>query len=204
MKYYQNKDKHKSKYEYKSEHEYLDEDKCKHVNYKVIFSKRKTIELQVKKSLEIIVRAPYGVTHDDIHSFVIKHKSWIEKSIDKFKDCENNRYSNNIDKMTEEEHLLLRQQAVDILPQKVEHFSNVMKLYPTGLKITSAKTRWGSCNSKNSLCFSYRLMAMPERFIDYVVVHELAHIKEKNHSKKFYDIVKLYVPDYKEVISSVK
>lgn len=73
-----------------------------------------------------------------------------------------------------------------------------MNLYPTALKITSAKTRFGSCSGKDSICFSYLLMRYPDEAIDYVVVHELAHIKHKNHSKAFYTLIEKYLPDYKE------
>ncbi|MEG1614194.1 MAG: M48 family metallopeptidase, partial [Oscillospiraceae bacterium] len=69
---------------------------------------------------------------------------------------------------------------------------------PTAVKITSAEKRFGSCSGKNSLCFSYRLMQYPQDAIDYVIVHELAHIKHKNHSKNFYELIEQYMPDYKE------
>jgi len=72
-----------------------------------------------------------------------------------------------------------------------------MNLYPTGLKITSARTRFGSCSSKNSICFSWRLMYYPEPAIDYVVVHELAHIAHKNHGPQFWALVERYLPDYR-------
>lgn len=72
-----------------------------------------------------------------------------------------------------------------------------MNLYPTGLKITSARTRFGSCSGKNSICFSWRLMDYPELAIDYVVVHELAHIVHKNHGPQFWALVERYLPDYR-------
>lgn len=84
------------------------------------------------------------------------------------------------------------------LPRRVEYYSEKMGLYPTSVKITSAATRFGSCSGKNSICFSYRLMLYPPEAVDYVVVHELAHIKEKNHSARFYALVERYMPDYRE------
>lgn len=72
-----------------------------------------------------------------------------------------------------------------------------MNLYPTGLKITSARTRFGSCSGQNSICFSWRLMDYPELAIDYVVVHELAHIVHKNHGSQFWALVERYLPDYR-------
>lgn len=81
---------------------------------------------------------------------------------------------------------------------RVEYYSEKMGLYPASVKITSAATRFGSCSGKNSICFSYRLMLYPPEAVDYVVVHELAHIKEKNHSARFYALVERYMPDYRE------
>ena len=66
------------------------------------------------------------------------------------------------------------------------------------IKITSAKRRLGSCNTNAVICFSYRLMLYPEAAREYVVVHELAHLKYMNHSRDFYELVKQYMPDYKE------
>ena len=79
----------------------------------------------------------------------------------------------------------------------MQHYAKLMTLYPTGLKITSARTRFGSCSGKNSICFSWRLMDYPESAIDYVVVHELAHIAHKNHGPQFWALVERYLPDYR-------
>ena len=73
-----------------------------------------------------------------------------------------------------------------------------MGVTPTGLKITTARKRYGSCSGKNSLCFSCFLMNCPEEAIDLVVVHELCHIREKNHGPRFYALLEQYLPDYKE------
>ena len=73
-----------------------------------------------------------------------------------------------------------------------------MGLHPTGLRITSARTRFGSCSAKNSICFSWRLMQYPDAAVDYVVVHELAHIREKNHGRAFYALVEQFLPDWRE------
>ena len=78
------------------------------------------------------------------------------------------------------------------------HYAEWMGVTPTGVKITGAKTRFGSCSAKNSLCFSLYLMAYPDAAVDYVVVHELAHIRHKNHSPAFYAEVARVMPDYRE------
>jgi len=80
----------------------------------------------------------------------------------------------------------------------VEHYAGLMSASPTAVKINGAKTRWGSCSAKKSLNFSWRLVMADDSVIDYVVVHELAHITEMNHSARFWAIVAGVLPDYKE------
>lgn len=84
------------------------------------------------------------------------------------------------------------------MPERVDYYSRLMNVKPTGIKITSAKKRFGSCSGKNSICFLYYLMLYPKEAVDYVVVHELAHVRHHNHSKDFYNFVSEFMPDYKE------
>ena len=101
-------------------------------------------------------------------------------------------------RLTPEQEREYRRRAAEILPQRVAHYAPLMGVTPTGVKITSARTRFGSCSGKNSLCFSWRLMLYPAEAVDYVVVHELAHIRHHNHSKSFWRTVEQFMPDYKE------
>lgn len=91
---------------------------------------------------------------------------------------------------------LYRRYAKSILTQKVEYFSKIMSCSPTSVKINGARTRWGSCSGKNALNFSWTLISADEEAVDYVVVHELAHTIEHNHSARFWAIVEKYMPDY--------
>lgn len=84
------------------------------------------------------------------------------------------------------------------LTERVYRFAEQMQVYPTAVKINGAKTRWGSCSSKKSLNFSWLLIMADDDVIDYVIVHELAHITQMNHSAKFWAIVEDVLPDYKE------
>lgn len=92
---------------------------------------------------------------------------------------------------------LYRRYAKTILTQKVEYFSKIMNCSPSSVKINGARTRWGSCSGKNALNFSWTLITADEDAVDYVVVHELAHTIEHNHSARFWAIVEKYIPDYK-------
>ena len=92
---------------------------------------------------------------------------------------------------------MLRARAKRELPARVAAYAAAMGVTPAGVRITSARTRFGSCNAKNSLCFSCYLMANAQPAIDYVIVHELAHIRHKNHSAAFWAEVAKVFPDYR-------
>nr|HXK78311.1 M48 family metallopeptidase [Oscillospiraceae bacterium] len=95
------------------------------------------------------------------------------------------------------EETALREAAATYLSTRTEHFATIMNVCPTGIKITSAKRRWGSCSPKNAICYSWRLMLEPPEAIDYVVVHELAHIRHKDHGEGFHRFVASVLPDWK-------
>ena len=163
------------------------------MEYEVIYSKRRTLCLQIKKDASIVVRAPKGVSKKRIEEFVAKHLNWIEKHLEKRKN-----QPLPPQELTKEEIKSLKKSAYEIIPPKVAYFSQIMGVTPEHVSINSAKTRFGSCSGKNRLNFSCRLMFYPESAIDYVVVHELAHIKHHNHSKDFWAFVGKFMPDYKE------
>ena len=162
------------------------------MNFKIIKSNRKTISLSVDDELNAIVKAPYYVSNYQIQEFIDRNSGWLEKAV--------LRKKKHIDKynISEEDKKRLILEANDYLPKRVEYYSDIMNVKPTGLKITSAKKRFGSCNGKNSICFSLYLMQYPQAAIDYVVVHELCHIRHHDHSPAFYREVEAYLPDWRE------
>lgn len=162
------------------------------MNYKLIRSKRKTIELSIGDDFIPLVKAPLKMSTEDIENFVSKHEKWIEKNIIKKHEHEE-RFSLN-----DEEISVLKKRALPYLTERTEYFSKLMGLEYSGIKITSAKKRFGSCSGRNSICYSWRLMQYPAEAIDYVVVHELAHIVYKNHGKDFYKLIEKILPDYKK------
>jgi predicted metal-dependent hydrolase len=90
-----------------------------------------------------------------------------------------------------------KEEARRKLPERVDYYSHRLQLFPIGVKITSAHSRWGSCSRDNRLCFSWRLVMAPLGVLDYVLIHELVHIKEKNHSDRFWNYLGSIIPDYK-------
>lgn len=91
-----------------------------------------------------------------------------------------------------------KKEAKQEIGGRIHHYAHRLHLFPKGIKITSARSRWGSCSQDNRLAFSWRIIMASFSVIDYVLIHELAHIREKNHSKKFWTIVESVLPDYKK------
>lgn len=92
---------------------------------------------------------------------------------------------------------LYKSLAKEIIGRKVEHFSKIMDLVPGRISVNGAKSRWGSCGANGSLNFSWRLIRANEECLDYVIIHELAHIKHRDHSPYFWNLVATYCPGYK-------
>lgn len=155
--------------------------------------KRKTLALEVRKSGVLTVRAPFKTADSVILKAIDEKREWIAKAFENIQRREQKHPEPTADQIKQ-----LKQIAKEYLPKAVEYYGNLMGLKPTSIKITSAKGRFGSCSGKNGICFSYRLMMYEKEAIDYVVVHELAHIKHHNHSASFWKLVEKYMPDYKE------
>lgn len=162
--------------------------------YTVIRSRRRTVALEVTKNCEVLVRAPLRFPAKGIEAFAAAHEDWVAEHLKR----QRLRQRSASPPPTREEIEARKAKAREILPPKVARFSEKMGLVPTGVKITAARTRYGSCSGKNSLCFSCFLMDAPDAAIDLVVVHELAHIRYKNHGPQFYALLGSVLPDYKE------
>ena len=160
------------------------------MEYKIVYSGRKTLALSLKNG-ELTVRAPFGTTVKRIEEEIAKHTEWIALHIEK------QRRRAFAEESIEERELELRCMAKEILPKKTAYYAELMGLKYNSVRINGAKTRFGSCSAKKNISYSYRLMAYPEEAIDYVVVHELAHLVEMNHSPRFYNVIARVLPDYK-------
>ena len=169
------------------------------IAYELIRSGRRTLSVEVDPDGGVLVRAPRFTPTWRIDAFVAERADWIERAR-----ARQARRQENLPVIREEEKPLYVKRAKAVLPGKIEYFARRMGVEPTGLTVTSARTRFGSCSGKNRLSFSWRLMAYPEAAIDYVVVHELAHIRYKDHSRAFYGFIESVLPDYRDRIKLLK
>lgn len=163
-------------------------------DYTLIRSERRTLCLEITPALEVLVRAPRRCGKAEIDRFVAGHEEWIAK---KLALQQKRQQSPTRQPVSPEREAELRWEAELYLPARVDYYSRRMGLAPTGIRITGAQKRFGSCSGKNSLCFSWRLMLYPAEAVDYVVVHELAHIRHHNHSAAFWALVEKTMPDYR-------
>ena len=163
-------------------------------SYELIRSRRRTLALEITRDCRVLVRAPLRLSQAKIDAFVESHAAWIQTHLEQ----QRQRMASTPPPPTQADIAALKATARAVLPEKVAYWSEKMGVRPTGLKITTARKRYGSCSGKNSLCFSCFLMDCPEEAIDLVVVHELCHIWEKNHGPRFYALLGQYLPDYKE------
>ena len=162
------------------------------MTYEIVRSRRRTVALEVTREGRVLVRAPLRMPQGEIERFVASHAAWLEKAQAKVAARQAAHPP-----LTEQETAALRQRAKELLPDRVAHYAAIMGVTPTSVKITSARTRFGSCSGKNGICFSLYLMQYPEEAIDYVVVHELAHLVHRNHGPAFHALVASVLPDHR-------
>ena len=158
----------------------------------IIYSNRRTITIKIKDG-KVILRVPMKTPKRTIAKVLREHDEWIKKTIEKERE-----YRESQIELSDTDIRRLKREARAYFKGKCEYYAGIMRLSYNRISITSAKTRFGSCSSEKNINFSYRLMLYPERAREYVVVHELAHLVEMNHSPSFYKIIESVMPDYKE------
>ena len=162
----------------------------------MIRSRRKTVALQVLGLNDVVVRAPMRMSNREIEEFVQQNMDWIQKNLKKV--AENQKEEEEIVPMTEAEVRELAEQATQLIPERVKYFAPLVGVTYGRITIRNQKSRWGSCSAKGNLNFNVGLLLAPPEVLDYVVVHELCHRKEMNHSPKFWAEVSKLIPDYKQ------
>lgn len=160
--------------------------------YRLLRSDRRSISASLSDDGTLLVRIPRAMSDREAERFLIENETRINALIARV-----SARKAALPVYKDEEIPALTERALAILPQKLSYYSKLMGVRPTGCTITAAKKRFGSCSSKGRICFSCFLMLFPDEAIDYVVVHELAHLKEMNHSPRFYAIIQKTLPDYK-------
>lgn len=154
---------------------------------------RKTLAITITQEGSLLVKAPFKMPDREIERFLGQKRYWIYKQAKRVKETASDRIYRS-----EEEIKHLKEQARKMLTQKTDYYKALLGVDYQRIRIGNQKTRWGSCSSKGTISYNWHLILMPERIMDYVVVHELCHLLEMNHSKRFWERVEEIFPDYKE------
>ena len=164
-------------------------------DYSIIRSKRRSLSIEITDDAKLLVRAPMRMPGREIKSFVEEKSSWIDKYIEKVR--ERNQRTEAIEPIGRWELRDLADEALRVIPKKVEYYAGILGVTYGRITIKNQKSLWGSCSSKGNLNFNCMLMKAPGHVQDYVVVHELCHRREMNHSTRFWSLVASVIPDYK-------
>ena len=165
------------------------------MTYRLIRSARKTFAMEMGAE-GLIVRVPYKATRTQIDKFIREHEAWIRSHTEKLNRSMQAQHAG--DKLTAEDIRRLAVQAKKVIPDRVEYYASRIGVSYGRITIRQQKTRWGSCSVRGNLNFNCLLMLVPPEVLDSVIVHELCHRKEMNHSARFYAEVLRVFPEYKK------
>lgn len=157
------------------------------IAYRVVRSDRRTIAIQIMPDGSVVVRCPRNYPDARIRSFVESKAAWIAK---------HQKPAPVYEKLSQIQLQQMKAQAAEVIRQRLDYYAPIVGVTYGRVTIRSQRTRWGSCSAKGNLNFNCLLAIVPPEVLDYVVVHELCHRKELNHSARFWREVARILPDY--------
>lgn len=175
------------------------------IPYQMIRSARKTVAIQIEPDGRVTVRAPYWCSRADADAFVREKRDWIRRKLreQRLRAVAREEAAKNAPdgmlprpRNVKERERCIRQ-AASIFAEKTAHYAEAMGVDYSRITLRQQKTRWGSCSARGSLNFNWKLVFASEPVLDYVIVHELAHRREMNHSPRFWSVVEEAMPDYR-------
>ena len=161
------------------------------MEYEIVYSKIKNVYIHIKDG-EVIVKAPRRVSKKEIDKIVNSKEEWIKKTLAKTKI------------KSEKEKLYTDEEFKSIVQDTANELIKETGLIPNKVRIRDIKYAWGSCSANKNVTISYKLIYYSKEAIKYVILHELCHIKHMNHSKDFWNLVLIYMPNYKEIKKEFK
>lgn len=172
------------------------------VDYKIIRSKKaKRLRLAVYCDGSFVVTLSKNFPESKIEKYLISKSQWIISKLDFFNEL------NKKQKLSTEKNGLsvYKKDALDLVNKRLKYFNSKFYNYKFNqIKIKNQKTLWGSCFKRGNLNFNYKILFLTPKVRDYIIVHELCHIKELNHSRKFWNLVSIAIPNYPKVVNEVR
>ncbi|MDO5134770.1 MAG: SprT family zinc-dependent metalloprotease [Eubacteriales bacterium] len=165
------------------------------LSYTIVRSRRRTLAIEIRRDGSVLIRAPLKMPEARIGAFVQEKRGWIFQQLEKIPGVPG-QGSPVIPRIPEDERLRLKKEAGVVLRQRSAYFAKRLQVHYNRITIREQRTRWGSCSSNQNLNFNWKLILAPMEVLDYVVVHELCHLKEMNHSPAYWREVEKILPDY--------
>ena len=166
------------------------------ISYQIIRSSRKTMSLEIKADGSVVVRAPLRLSEAKIQKFVEEKQEWILKNLEKIQ--KRDAQKENVQKLSALERQHLQNKACVVIPRRVAYYAEKLGVSYGKITLRQQKTRWGSCAANGNLNFNWLLILAPPEVLDYVVVHELCHRREMNHTQAILKEVEKILRDYRE------
>ncbi len=158
------------------------------------YKKSKTVKLMIRANGEVLVTAPTRTSKRSIDNFVFDKQDWIKQRLDLIESLPQPHV-----KTKPGDYLKYKKQALELVKEKIEKINKHYNFEYKNISIRDQKTRWGSCSSKGNLNFSYKIALIPDIYAEYIVIHELCHLKEMNHGENFWKLVEETMPEYKRI-----
>jgi len=175
--------------------------KDKSISYTVKLSKKaKNARITMHPDGELVVTLPFFQNENKAGDFLFEKADWVLKNLKKFENLKDKIILKS-DRLSYKKN---KERARELITKRVEHNNKIYNFSYNKIFIRNQKRQWGSCSEKGNLNFNFKLLYLPQHLLDYIVVHELCHLKELNHSKKFWSLVKIAAPNYKELREELK
>ena len=164
--------------------------------YTIRKSKRaKRIRITVYADARVVVTLPWGLKKEKADKVIFEKKQWILKQVERFK----NREKKTSGALSYRDYIVTKEKARILVEERLKFYNQIYKLPYNRVFIKNQKTIWGSCSNKKNLNFNFRILFLPKDLQDYLIVHEICHIEEPNHSRKFWLLVAKTIPDYSKL-----
>jgi predicted metal-dependent hydrolase len=155
-------------------------------------ARSRSVRISIHGRDEIVVSAPRQVSESFIERFVASRRGWIERKLNELKDLPDHLFI----KSSKKDLAKYKAAALKLAKDRIEHFNYSYGFSFKKISIRNQKTRWGSCSKSGTISFNYKIVLLPAKLADYIIVHELCHLGEMNHSRKFWTLVARTIPDY--------
>lgn len=152
----------------------------------------KNLRLAISSNGSLVASKPWYLSERSIEKFIREKADWIIEKIEQIKGAN----KVNVFRSSQKEYLAYKKQAERLIARKIDKLNLDYKFKFSKISIRNQKTRWGSCSSRGNLNFNYKIIFLPEKMIDYIIIHELCHLKELNHSGHFWNLVAQKVPNH--------